>query len=186
MARDYKNSRRKPDKKPVPGWVWLLTGLMIGLLVALLVYLAQQPSFTTSKNDAKVIKKQIKKPAAKKQTRKDEKNSGMRYDFYTVLPKSEVVIPDYEIIQREKQNQAGKVKYKYLLQAGSFRKRAEAESLKARLALLGVESNVQKVEVNGDDWHRVRIGPLLSIREINGIRNRLLHNDVSAILIRIR
>ena len=185
MARDYKNSKRKPEKKPVPGWVWLLTGLMIGLLVALLVYLGQQP-VSPSKNDARVIKKKTKAQTTKKQRSKTEKKDGVRYEFYTVLPNSEVVIPDQEIIKREKQNQAGKVKYKYLLQAGSFRKRFEAESLKARLALLGVESNVQKVEVNGDDWHRIRIGPLASIREINGIRNRLLQNDVSAILIRIK
>jgi len=184
MPRDYKNAKRKPEKKPVPGWVWLLTGLMIGLLVALLVYLGQQPgSSTPSKRDVQVIKKESSKKTSKPESKKD---SGVQYEFYTVLPKSEVVIPDQEIIKREKQSEAGKPKYKYLLQAGSFRKRDEAESLKARLALLGVESNVQKVEVNGDDWHRVRIGPLASIREINGIRNRLLNNDVSAILIRIR
>jgi len=186
VARDYKNSKRKPEKKPVPGWVWLLTGLMIGLLVALLVYLSQQQSVRTPDNDAKVFKKQTKKSVVHKQASKTKKNTGLRYEFYTVLPKSEVVIPDQEIIEREKQSKVGKVVYKYLLQAGSFRKRSEAESLKARLALLGVESNVQEVEVNGDDWHRVRIGPLVSIREINGIRNRLVQNDVSAILIRIR
>jgi len=186
MPRDYKNSKRKPDKKPVPGWVWLLTGLMIGLLVALLVYLSQQSINSSSKNDATVIKKQQKKKIIKKTSSKKEKNAGLRYEFYTVLPKSEIVIPDQEIVKREAEARAGKVNYKYLLQAGSFKKRNEAESLKARLALLGVESGVQDVEVNGDDWYRVRIGPLASIREINGIRNRLVKNDISAILIRVK
>lgn len=186
MPRDYKNTKRKPVKKPIPGWVWLLTGLLIGLLIALLVYLSQQSSMSSSKSDTKMDSKQIKKKAVKSKTKIKEKNTGMRYEFYTVLPKSEIVIPDQEIIKREKERQAGKPIYKYLLQAGSFRKRTEAESLKARMALLGIESGVQKVEVNGDDWYRVRIGPLDSARELNGIRNRLVKNDISAILIRIK
>ncbi|NOY66885.1 MAG: sporulation-like protein [Gammaproteobacteria bacterium] len=187
MPRDYKNSKRKPAKKPIPGWVWLLTGLMIGLLIALLVYLSQQSSMSSSsKNNAKVVKKQTKKVATKKTSGKKETRTGLRYEFYTVLPKSEIVITDQEIIKRERESRKGKVQYKYLLQAGSFRKKREAESLKARMALLGIESDVQKVEVNGDDWYRVRIGPLSSNRELNGIRNRLVKNNISAILIRVK
>lgn len=203
MARDYKNSRRKPAKKPVAGWVWMLSGLMIGLLIALLVYLSQQPGMSRSGTAATPVKAKpaskqtvtetlatpVKKPAtvvAKKVEKPAEDNS-LRYEFYTVLPESEIVIPEQELLQRERQSPGSKkVKHAYILQAGSFRQKTEAESLKARLALLGVESSVEKVVVNGDIWHRIRIGPYVSVRDINSVRNRLLHNNINAILIRAR
>ena len=183
MARDYKNARRKPAKKPVPGWVWLLTGLLIGLMVALLVYLAGKPGASDTPGSAQKQKaKAVAKKKVKKVKRQVTKN-GLRYEFYTVLPKSEIVISDEEIRQREK---TGRPKYRYLLQAGSFRKQQDAEALKARLAFLSIESSVEKVTVHGDNWHRIRIGPFSSFREINSTRNRLLKNNINAILIRIK
>jgi len=183
MARDYKNTRRKPAKKPVPGWVWLLTGLLIGLMVALLVYLAQQPGTAGAQKEGQ--SKSTKKTARKtvKVVKKKVTKKGLHYEFYTVLPKSEIVISDDEIRQREK---TGKPEYHYLLQAGSFRRQQDAESLKARLAFLSIESSIEKVIVNGDNWHRIRIGPFSSFRDINSTRNRLLKNDINAILIRIK
>ena len=187
MPRDYKNSRRKPEKRPVAGWIWMLSGLMIGLLVALLVYLSQQPGMTDKGSKASPVAAK-KKVVTKKQKKAADKNSnGLRYEFYTVLPESEIVIPEQELIQREKDSPAAqKKKHAYILQAGSFRKSQEAERLKARLALLGIESSVDKVMVNGDTWHRIRIGPFVSLRDINSTRNRLRKNDINAILIRAR
>lgn len=189
MPRDYKNTRRKPEKKPVAGWIWMLSGLMIGLLVALLVYLSQQPASTTAKNkiSSAAPKKEVVSKKQKKPVVKEKDDDGLRYEFYTVLPESEIVIPEQELIQREKDSpSARKEKHSYILQAGSFRKVQEAESLKARLALLGIESSVEKVLVHGDTWHRIRIGPFVSLRDINSTRNRLVHNDINAILIRAR
>ena len=189
MPRDYKNSRRKPKKKPLPGWVWMLSGLLIGLLIAFLVYLSQQPGmtdrFSKSTSEPEKVKAVVKK-SVQKSARKD-KDNGLRYEFYTVLPESEIVIPEQELLQRERSKpSAQQKKHAYILQAGSFRKKQQAETLKARLALLGIESSVDKVIVHGDAWHRIRIGPFISIREINSTRNRLRNNDINAILLRAR
>ena len=74
----------------------------------------------------------------------------------------------------------------YFLQAGSFRSFAEADNLKAQLALLGVESKIDTVTVNNTDtWHRVRVGPYQDLRELNKIRTRLLNNNINAILLKI-
>ncbi len=191
MARDYKNARRKPAKKPVPGWVWMLSGLMIGLLIAFLVYLSQQPGMTGNlgKLDSKntTAKDSVKKSKPKPKRSSNSEDQGLRYEFYTVLPESEIVIPEQELIQREKSKpSAQQKKHSYILQAGSFRLKQQAETLKARLALLGIESSVDKVLVNGDTWHRIRIGPFVSLRDINATRNRLRNNDINAILIRAR
>lgn len=167
----------------------MLSGLMIGLLVALLVYLSQQPASTPEKNkiSSATPKKEVVAKKQKKPVNKEKQDDSLRYEFYTVLPESEIVIPEQELIQREKNSpSAQKKKHSYILQAGSFRKLQEAESLKARLALLGIESSVEKVLVHGDTWHRIRIGPFVSLRDINSTRNRLVHNDINAILIRTR
>ena len=191
MPRDYKNARRKPVKKPVAGWVWMLSGLMIGLLIAFLVYLSQQPGmsdrYSKSDHDPEPVAKKasVKKPRSKSDTKTVD--NGLRYEFYTVLPESEIVIPEQEMVEREKSRPgAQQKKHAYILQAGSFRKKQEAETLKARLALIGIESSVDKVQVHGDTWLRIRIGPFVSIREINSTRNRLRSNDINAILIRAR
>jgi len=95
-----------------------------------------------------------------------------------------VVVPDV----RDKTGQTARVDRPgtYILQAGSFRSYAEADNLKAQLALLGVESKIDTVTVNNSDtWHRVRVGPYQDLRELNKIRTRLLNNNINAILLKI-
>ncbi len=47
-----------------------------------------------------------------------------------------------------------------MLQAGSFSAAADADRLKANLALLVFESHVQRVTIEDDVFNRVRIGPI--------------------------
>lgn len=200
MARDYKNSRssdkpsarrRSPAKGKAtprtPGWVWLLTGLSVGLLVALGVYLynrnheaaleksaAKVESSTTEKGAANA-----KKPATVEPTQEEEP----RFDFYTLLPNQEVVIPENEILE-EQQKLEAKNTVIYTLQAGSFRNSSDADTLKARLAMLGVESKVVPMTNEEGTKYKVRIGPLASSRDMNRTRNRLNSNNISTIVLR--
>jgi cell division protein FtsN len=74
----------------------------------------------------------------------------------------------------------------YMLQMGSFRKYADADRLKASLALLGVEAEIQKVNVNGGEvFHRVRSGPLTR-REANKLRNRLRKQNINSLVMQIK
>jgi cell division protein FtsN len=108
-----------------------------------------------------------------------------RFDFYTLLPEMEVEITD------EKLNEAMQALPKgpdgpYILQVGSFRRHDEADNLKARLALLGIEATIQTVIIRDDDiWYRVRVGPYDSIRDLAQVRNRLNRNDIQFMLLRI-
>jgi cell division protein FtsN len=197
MAKDYKNAgKKKPKRQPVPGWLWMLTGLSIGLLVALLVYLAQQPPGDRgATTQARVIaparhaKTPPAKPAAVKPAGKHSAtaHNGVRYEFYTLLPESEVVIPDQELADHSK---GAKSKTKppgtYMLQAGSFRNPKEAKTRKGELALLGIVANIQNVTIGGDTWYRVRVGPFATFGEINRVRNRLQDNNINAIPVKIK
>lgn len=69
----------------------------------------------------------------------------------------------------------------YFLQAGSFSKAGDAEKLKARLALLGFESNTQTATIPDKGvWHRVRLGPYKNADEMNQARNLLKQNGLEA------
>ena len=75
----------------------------------------------------------------------------------------------------------------YILQAGAFQKPADAENLKAKMAMLGVEASVQKAEV-GDKgtMYRVRVGPLNSPEEMNTVRTQMSQGGVQATVIKLK
>lgn len=74
----------------------------------------------------------------------------------------------------------------YLLQAGAFRSSADAEAMKAKLALIGFEARVLTAEVNGQAMYRVRVGPFAQLDAMNRARARLAENGVEASVVRQR
>ncbi|MGA0588515.1 SPOR domain-containing protein [Dyella sp. KRB-257] len=72
----------------------------------------------------------------------------------------------------------------YLLQVGAFPNAADAESLKARLALQGFVANVQAVNVGGQTYHRVRLGPFRSATELESTKQRLASAGINAIALK--
>ena len=191
MARDYKNAGRGKTHKPLPGWLWMLSGLTIGLFVALLVYLNEHPGAVSSLKPRVTVNKPTQDARDVKQDKGEEIPAPPkpRFDFYTLLPELEVVIPDESYsVQEDKGSPTPPTEQpgQYLLQAGSFKQYQEADRMKASLALLGVQANIQKVKVNNDTWHRVRIGPYANLAELNDVRARLKRNDVETILLQVR
>jgi cell division protein FtsN len=61
----------------------------------------------------------------------------------------------------------------------------DADSLRAQLALQGVNAKVQRVAVDADVWHRVRIGPISNLDELNKVRRQLRAAEVDALVIRV-
>ena len=83
------------------------------------------------------------------------------YAFYDMLPKFEVVVPEKEKDVRPDVRAVPETRRgTYVLQAGSYKNFADADRVRAKLALQGIESKVQKVSVDNDTWHRIRIGPI--------------------------
>jgi len=191
MPKDYAKSERK-EQKPIPGWLWMLAGLIIGLFVALLVYINDNSSGenTLSQTVSKVLSSNDKKDArsVKKETTTDSPSkllNKLKFDFYTILPELEVAIPEEDLLKNLKDSKSEDEKYNYILQAGSFRKFKEADKLKALLALQGIEANIQKVKINnGDTWHRVRVGPLTTGKALNKARRRLRDLGIASIVVK--
>ena len=75
----------------------------------------------------------------------------------------------------------------YLLQAGSFQNPADADNMKAKLALLGLEANVEATNIPDKGvMYRVRLGPFEKIEEINRVRSQLAQNGIEPSLVRVR
>lgn len=186
MPRDYKHAKRRSSGSGASGFAGFVVGLALGLSVALAVYLydrrpaarmAQQtPPITTEEAPAP------QEPAPASQ------QAETQYDFYEMLPKFEVVIPEQDgRVQEPASSGAGPVQKPgaYILQAGSFRNYADADRMRALIAMQGVESKIQKVTIDKDTWHRVRIGPITNLQKLEETRSKLRQARVDALVIRV-
>lgn len=190
VTRDYKHVRRDVDR-PLPGWVWLLAGLTMGLTVALLVYLNQPRVTPAAPQAAANIPGARQDEAVGPQQKLAKVPAERRFDFYTLLPELEVVVPENQsrpppAPARPGQAATAGATGPYVLQAGSFQGPEEADSLKANLALLGVEADIQTVTVDNNTWHRVRIGPYADLAELHRIRERLTRNRIDTVVLKER
>ena len=180
MARRKKRSTVK-SSSIIPAWIWLTLGILIGLGIAM---------FT--RTNGRHVVEQTATPSESAIT--TEPTTKRKFDFYTLLPELEIVIPQEETrppkipssSSTTSSNQQSNYKGGYLLQAGSFQQFNEADSLKARLALIGVEANIQSVEVNKTKWHRVQIGPSNDRQALESLRKRLKSIQIDTILLRAK
>jgi cell division protein FtsN len=106
-----------------------------------------------------------------------------RFEFYDMLPDAEVEVA----VQPKSSGGATpapvSVPGTYVVQAGAFPNFAEADKVKARLALLGIVSEIQAAEANGARFHRVRIGPIENLDQLNRLRARLRQNGIEYLVI---
>jgi len=190
MATDYRRrSKRKSKSSGPPPWVWAMVGLIVGLFVAFLVFIKVSPEQALSEVAALDIPAEQEIPEAPKTRKKPAPPPKPRFDFYNLLPEMEVVVPEEEIKGTPTREGVKRVEKPgtYLLQAGSFRSRKQAEQLRAKLALLGMETSIQTVSINSkQSWHRVRVGPFNNLRDLNQARSLLTKNGIDAILIRLK
>jgi len=73
----------------------------------------------------------------------------------------------------------------YVLQAGSYRNEADADRVRAQLAMQGVQAVVQRVAIDADVWHRVRVGPISNLDQLNKLRRQLQQAELDALVIQV-
>lgn len=182
-GRDFKAPRSKPGLD-LGRWRDLLIGLAIGLAVAAVVYVKEHHAPLPA--DAEAAKPTPRKDAASGKPATEAEAPAAQYDFYDVLPKFEVVVPEKE---RDVRRDQPTVKIDrpgtYVLQVGSYRTPEDAERVRSQLGKQGVAATVQRVAVDADVWHRVRIGPIDNLEQLNRTRAQLRKSDIDALVIRI-
>lgn len=171
-ARDYKHGGKRAEGFSAGKYAQFGLGLAIGLGVALFVWLQGQRDRPDELPSAPVADTTAKAPA-------EEAEPGERYDFYEMLPNFEVEVPEAERRTKTDQptvpiSQPGV----YVLQAGSFRNKADAERQRDRLVKQGINASIQHVTIDENEWHRVRVGPSRELATINAWREQLRAADV--------
>jgi len=185
-----KHSGSRKRSHDAPGWAWMLFGLSLGLVVAAAVYvrgpngnsplIEQHTTAVPARPETQTVER------AATDTVAAEPHPVTRFDFYEMLPKFEVVIPEVENnVRPDRSATAVATPGDYVLQAGSFREVADADRMQATLALLGIESRIQRIAIDDDLYHRVRIGPTGDLAELNTIRRRLWNAEIEVLLIKI-
>lgn len=204
-GRDYKPSPEKPRnvKKGSP----LLTGLLIGILLGVAASLGVvmfikggTSPFTDQAAPEKALSERIldasktnadsnASPAENTKTENlaaEGTDDKTRFDFYTILPDSESKVSADEEKKLKANEQQPVVQKNYFLQIGAFQTAEEADNMKAKLALLGFEAVVQTANIADKGiWHRVRVGPLKDLDQINKTKSDLVNNGFKADLIKV-
>jgi hypothetical protein len=169
-----KSRAKKPRQNRNIPWALLIVILICGVVLGMLLNGSKNGDslfgaglkalFETSDSPAESEDKAIKELIDKTSTEK-------KFDFYTLLPDIEKVMPDdLPDATPEPSNN----KYDYYLQAASFKKHADAEKLRARIALKGFKSITQARSVEGKGTlYRVRVGPYADKRKAKTAKNKL-------------
>jgi len=72
----------------------------------------------------------------------------------------------------------------FYLQVGSFKVLEDAETLRARLLMMGMPTEIQRAEVNGAQFNRVRVGPFARIDDMNKTRAQLSEAKLPTTVVR--
>ncbi|MDO8697481.1 MAG: SPOR domain-containing protein [Pseudomonas sp.] len=216
-----------PAKPPIPGWVWLACGLLIGAFVVFLMKL--EPGRGEIKRVKEEVTRPANNPAAKPQANSPTPSATPakpKYDFYTLLPESEVIVPmdapaekppaaltPEELAKADAARALAAlsgqtppplpppsdtavtpppslakapVSTQFFLQAGSFRKQADADKVRAQIIMLGQSVQVESGKVREETWYRVLVGPFASREQLTQAQKSLAAGGFSNLLLQQR
>lgn len=210
-----------PAKKPIPGWLWMVAGLTVGAFIVFLMKL--EPGGEDVKR-VKAEAKAAKIVEANKTPPSPTAPVKPKYDFYTLLPESEVIVPKEAVPEKTPPamvaplpavtpEQAAKIDTvraqaalsgltpppappvvntkpapvtQFFLQAGSFRKQADADKVRAQIILLGQAVNVESGTVKDETWYRVLVGPFSNREQLTTAQKQLAGSGFNNLLLQQR
>ena len=211
-----------PAKQPIPGWLWMAIGLTVGAFIVFLMKLEPGKG-----DDVKRVKQEQQKASqvehANKTAPSPTQPAKPKYDFYTLLPESEVIVPPDAVPEKPPPTpqaapvvpvtpaEAAKIDTaraqaalsgvtpppappvikaapvtKFFLQAGSFRKQADAERVRAQIILLGQTATVEAGTVKDETWYRVLVGPFTNRDQLTVAQKQLAGSGFNNLLLQQR
>lgn len=223
----------------LPGWAWLILGIVIALLAVLVaprllksdgndgfILPRPNPDAQPARSSSDADDADLPAPIADapKAGGKDAGDEERQYDFYTVLPGQEVAMSDAELAASARAEAARKQQAeqaaaaaaaaaadtdapkpvaepaptpapvatsqdnqaRYILQAGAFGASGDAEAVKARIALLGLNARVESAAIKGKTVYRVRLGPYGTATELASAKTKLANGGLPALAIKVK
>ena len=184
MAR--RNTRRQQSTGK-PAWVWFVLGNFVGGF-AVFVFLLNDLKIEQGKVAARSAKPEAREPAPTE--------AKPRFDFYKLLEENEVKVPQPKNQQtrvREQDKESGnetparvepKSDLVYILQAASFRDKAEADRLRAQLMLANLDVKVESATDTRGTWHRVLVGPYTNRSKMAAARSVLAEHRLMPLVLK--
>jgi cell division protein FtsN len=184
QSRDFRKgaTRRSPHRQGAPGWLWALIGLALGLAAAgVYTHLKNRPhpEATSSKPNRRA-------PISESDLPESDNGLAGPYTYDKTLKNNRVEIPEKNGDPKQTPRPLPELRPgTYVLQIGAFRSESEAESQRARLGMIGVESKIQPFTNNDQTFYRVRVGPFTSLDELNRNRSILRKADIESTQMRV-
>ena len=213
MSRDYRRRAEPRSRRSTPGWMLFAVGFIAGAFSVGLAWVklgpAELKALTTSLQTAA-------KPQAAAKVEEAPKHAGVpkpQFQFYSLLPEREVMVSEDEVDRRAKASSsvpsprpapatppgapvaateappappAASADEVLMLQVAAFKARSDAESLKAQLALKGMQAGIESANIKGESYHRVRLGPYRSIEQLQSARSRLKGSGYDSVVVRLK
>ena len=200
-----RRSSRKPASSGISPVVAMMFGLAVGLSVAVAVYVKdRRPEPAVERSSGANPAQDAPTPASRQSALDDNGETAAaaaagesagpggetqepRFTFYDILPNFEVITAagNEPTSEADTTPEAIVEPGVYVLQAGSFSTNADADRRRAELGLHGIESHIQRVKINDRNYHRVYIGPLDDLDELNMLRSRLRVAKIDVFRIRL-
>ncbi len=186
MRPDLKNSGEDNGRRG-RGPLWFLAGIIVAVVIIIAfpsIRHALKHAGTSAAKQADALKEKLaKSPGAK-----NAGTSASGFDFYRLLSHpTQILTPGESDEVKTPPAATSSVTQPgaYIVQVASLRHGKDAEALKAQLALWGISAEVQQVDVQGETWHRVRIGPVKDLKTLNALRDKLAAHKLRPLLIRV-
>ncbi|MGF6152553.1 cell division protein FtsN [Pseudomonas fluorescens] len=198
-------------------------GLTVGAFIVFLMKLEPGKGSESVKREKVEQQKASKIAEANKTPPSPTQPVKPKYDFYTLLPESEVIVPPDAVPEKTLPTpqtapvapvtpaEAAKIDTaraqaalsgvtpppappvakaapvtKFFLQAGSFRKEADADKVRAQIILLGQAVSVESGTVKDETWYRVLVGPFSNREQLTTAQKQLAGSGFSNLLLQQR
>jgi len=189
MPNDYKNitSKKKTRSGNTSQLKSFFSGLAVGLCVAIVVYFYEHDL----EQQTGIVPPEVTIESPEPDFELPNDTPPPSFDFYEILPNMVVNVSEWEAEEDEDIEEQAKPSDEksgiYILQIGSFKQYDAADEVKAKLALMGIIAEIQRVVINGKDIrHRVRVGPYGDPEKLSMIRHQLTENNLSYMLLKLK
>lgn len=188
MSKDYAKKRspgtkkaparkKQPARAPAPassgnGLRWYGAGVLTGVFLSFLFYLGTLPPAGGPAQQGA----QSSEPVA-------DSPPKPRFDFYTMLPE-QTIEEDTTQVEPARAKTTSKPNEYYLLQAGSFRQRDDADRRRAELLLLGLEPRIEESKGDNGRWFRVYLGPFESRSKMSKVRGLTAGQNIDTLVLK--
>ena len=183
MTKDFKTSTITQPHVAQYGMSWMFGGIAIGLIVGLFVYIVINKDIDATPTEVHADTNTVSTSTTQETALMQDSatNPNANFSYHAVLPQLDVpvaIIPDTSNSVKQLNTNAEtkpakettapataastKIGKFNAFQVGSYKTQAQASAMQTRLKQNGLSTHIEKAEVNGQDYYRIKLGPTTS------------------------